>query len=287
MATSMIAGPVVGMWAAAGAIAGALGGAIASGWPPPRRGRIRQDAQSAPDVQTEARYVVTDGRMPMPVIIEEETGPANDTGAIEAVPGALLVGTSPEWVYWDDVVDEADMAAMWGRAEIRKQWTAAGERPGGRVRFSRDAQMRPFLTKLETMAVAELTVDRHFRGEVKPSLLVALAEITSKRLLHGQQGTGLMQTELQTVQWLASCSPRYGVFSVASAADLSRPFVSMFYGAAYVHWLSRFEGKVQGEEFIVRGYVGGPNGSRSAETLPFWESYLKVNEGHSKRWWGS
>lgn len=278
VATSIIAGPAVGMWAAAGAIAGALGGAIANGWPPPRREEIRRD-----EVIVRADVADVIGATgPMPVIMEEETGPVIDTAAVEVVPEAL----STEWVYWDDVVTEADMAAMWAREDIRTEWAAAGEKPGRRVRFSRDAQKRPFLTAREVTAVTELTVERHFRGEVDPSVLAALAEITSKRLLYGRQGTGLMETELETVLWLASCSPRYAMYPAASLADLSRPFVSIFYGAAYVHWLSKFEGKSRGEEFVVRGYCGGPNGSESAETLPFWESYRRVKGEDKKRsWW--
>ncbi|GAQ78254.1 hypothetical protein KFL_000100200 [Klebsormidium nitens] len=277
VATSIIAGPAVGMWAATGAIAGALGGAIANGWPPPRREEVRRET-----VEVRADFVEVGLPGPMTVIVEEETGPVIDTATVEVVPEAL----STEWVYWDDVVTESELAAMWAREDIRTEWTAAGEKPGRRVRFSRDAQKRPFLTAREVTAVAEITVQRHFRGEIDPSVLAALAEVSSKRLLYGRQGTGLMETELETVLWLASCNPRYAVYPGASLADLSRPFVSVFYGAAYVHWLSKFEGKSRSEEFVVRGYCGGPNGSSSAETLPFWQSYRKVKgESTKQSWW--
>lgn len=65
----------------------------------------------------------------------------------------------------------------------------------------------------------------------------------------------------------------YKAHEVKTVEDLCRPFTSMYFGAAYVNYLSHYGGIPRNEEFIVRGYVGGPGGITKNGTSEFWRKY--------------
>jgi len=182
--------------------------------------------------------------------------------------------TGREWTYWDDKVSREDMMEMWKRPEVRREWTKDGEIEG-KVRFSRDSEKRPYLTTTELKAVAEIIVSRHFASNrIRPALLASLAEICSMRLLYGSDPpNGIMQIGFPTALWLYKDSD-YTDYKIRSLEDLSNPFVSMYFGTAYVSWLSTYEGRERSDKFIIQAYMGGPQGVNVQETGPFWLKYL-------------
>ena len=120
------------------------------------------------------------------------------------------------------------------------------------------------LSRERVRALAEEVVARDF-PRVDPLMLQAMAEIESSRNRlairvepHlGDASIGLMQTLVGTAQWLARDmgARRFGD---PSMEDLLRPEVSMYFGAAYVNWLSTWRGRSRDEEWIVMSYNGGP-----------------------------
>ncbi|RLM78689.1 hypothetical protein C2845_PM12G04090 [Panicum miliaceum] len=201
-----------------------------------------------------------------------------------------LSGTEAQLIYWDSKVSEADMDAMWKHPDVSKEWTKSGERRGN-VRFSHDAKKRPYLSRVEVKAVAEIIISRHLgtRGS-KPEALAALAEVCSMRFVHGvSTRTGLMGIDYPTAEWLSrqvvelQCCPiqfhkdcGYRAYTVISVDDLYNPFASMYFGASYLAWLSRYEGREQSYEFIVQAYLGGPENVSLQETGPLWNQFLEA-----------
>ncbi|KAM3241077.1 hypothetical protein ACQJBY_054233 [Aegilops geniculata] len=179
-------------------------------------------------------------------------------------------------VYWDSKVSEEDMDGMWSQPDVLKEWTNSGERRGN-VRFSHDAKKRPYLSRVEVKAVAEIIISRHFSSRgVKPEALAALAEVCSMRFVHGVRSrTGLMGIDYPTAAWLSrDCG--YTAYTVISVDDLYNPFASMYFGAAYLGWLSRYEGRERSHEFIVQAYLGGPDKVNLQETGPYWKKFLEA-----------
>lgn len=184
--------------------------------------------------------------------------------------------------YWDDWVDPEDMEAMWGCTDVYAEWTAAGEKQGEKVHMLRNPDGQPYVTQTEMRAMAETTIKKHFRGKLDPVMICAIAEIESDRqpLAYRfepklqEASTGIMQTLQSTAEWLAR-DMGYTFYTVDwSSSMLYRPFVSVYFGAAYLKWLSTYEGKHRSEEFIVRGYNGGPKGATSKSTERYWNKYL-------------
>lgn len=60
-----------------------------------------------------------------------------------------------EWAFWDARVSFEDMDAMWNNPEVVREWAKSGERRG-RVRFSLDAQKKPYLSRVEVKVYAFL-----------------------------------------------------------------------------------------------------------------------------------
>ncbi|OAY67039.1 hypothetical protein ACMD2_26292, partial [Ananas comosus] len=111
-------------------------------------------------------------------------------------------------------------------------------------------------------AVAEIIISRHFSSRgVKPTALAALAEVCSMRDV--------------------GCR----AYKVTSVDDLYNPFVSMYFGAAYLAWLSEYEGRERSHEFIVQAYLGGPENVNLQETGPLWNKFQEAlsNYGDSKK----
>ncbi|KAG8069887.1 hypothetical protein GUJ93_ZPchr0006g44913 [Zizania palustris] len=194
------------------------------------------------------------------------------------IPNILANSSSTEGqlIYWDSKVSEEDMDAMWSQPDVIKEWTKSGERHGN-VRFSHDAKKRPYLSRVEVKAVAEITISRHLSSRgVTPDALAALAEVCSMRFVHGVRSrTGLMGIDYPTAAWLyRDCG--YRAYIVNSVDDLYNPFASMYFGAAYLGWLSQYEGRERSHEFIVQAYLGGPENVNLQETGPFWNKFLEA-----------
>ncbi|THU48512.1 hypothetical protein C4D60_Mb09t27040 [Musa balbisiana] len=189
---------------------------------------------------------------------------------------SVTSGSGEGWTYWDSRVSSEDMEELWRHPEVLKEWTRSGERRG-RVRFSHDSEKRPYLSRVEVKAVAELIISRYFskRG-IKPTALAALAEVCSMRFVNGVRArTGLMGIDYPTAAWLykdVGCR----AYKVMSVDDLYNPLVSMYFGASYLAWLSQYEGRERSYQFIVQAYLCGPENVNLQETGPFWNKFQQA-----------
>uniref|UniRef100_A0A5B6YRR1 Transglycosylase SLT domain-containing protein n=1 Tax=Davidia involucrata TaxID=16924 RepID=A0A5B6YRR1_DAVIN len=180
---------------------------------------------------------------------------------------------------WDSKASPEDMEEMWNYPNVNKEWTKSGEKRG-KVRFSHDAEKRPYLSRVEMRAVAEIVLSKHFstRG-VKPTVLCALAEIVSMRFINGVgPRIGIMGIDYPTAHWLYK-DLGYKAYIVESVEDLTKPFVAMYFGAAYFAWLSEYEGRERTPQFVVQAYLAGPKNVNLQETGPLW---LKFEEALSR-----
>ncbi|KAK6123888.1 hypothetical protein DH2020_042379 [Rehmannia glutinosa] len=166
-----------------------------------------------------------------------------------------------------------DMEEMWNNPEVNKEWTKSGEKKG-KVRFSHDVEKHPYLSRVELKAVAEIILAKHFSVKrVKPSVLCALSEMVSMRFVNGVgQRTGLMGIDYPTARWLYKHGG-YKAYMVESVEDLTKPFVSMYFGAAYMNWLSEYEGRERDLQFVVQAYLSGPQNVNLQETGPLWVKF--------------
>ncbi|KAJ6768296.1 TRANSGLYCOSYLASE [Salix koriyanagi] len=167
--------------------------------------------------------------------------------------------------YWNDCVDFQDMEAMWREPEVSTEWLDAGETKGSKVHLSRDPDGEPYLTQTEMKAVADIIVRRHFDSQMHPDMICAIAELESDRQplstkWYGKKtketALGIMQILPKTAEWLVR-DLGYRAYEVeGNPENLYRPFVSVYFGAAYLKWLSNFEEKVRMSKKVSR-----PDGS--------------------------
>lgn len=181
-----------------------------------------------------------------------------------------------KWVYWDEKTSPEDMDTLWRHEEVKKEWLKSGEQVG-KVRFARDSELRPFLTRTELKAVAEVVLSRHFKEKrLHHGMLCAVAEICSKRLLYGlEPPNGILHLSFPTAQWLYN-TLGYKAYSIHSVEDLHRPFVSMYFAASYMSWLSTCEGRQRDDQFIVKSYLVGPQNVNTQIAGPYWLKYLEI-----------
>jgi len=119
-------------------------------------------------------------------------------------------------------------------------------------------------TQAEAAALAAKVV-RENKFNVDPQMLAAMAMIESLgnplavryEPNLNDASVGLMQTLSGTARWLAS-DMGYAKYGTPDLQDLADPAISMYFGAAYVNWLSTWKGKPRSEEWIVMSYNGGP-----------------------------
>ncbi|XP_019426153.1 PREDICTED: uncharacterized protein LOC109334703 [Lupinus angustifolius] len=194
------------------------------------------------------------------------------------------------FTYWDDCVDLQDLEAMWEVPEVRTEWLKAGEVRGHKVHLSRDPDGQPYLTQTEMRALADIVISRHFQSKIDPSMICAIAELESDRQLLVMRSDkdpteatlGLMQLSSKTVKWLMS-ELGYRQYGEGDEYFLFRPFVNVYFGAACIKWLSKFDNKKRSEEFIVRAYKGGTKKAIHKSTLDYWKGYLSVKESYPSR----
>ncbi|XP_039055732.1 uncharacterized protein LOC120198455 [Hibiscus syriacus] len=179
-------------------------------------------------------------------------------------------------LYWDIRVSSEDMELMWNHLDVFKEWTKSKEIRGN-VRFSCDREKRPYLSRVELRAIAEIIVSKYFstRG-INPAVLCALADIVSNRFIDGNESsTGLMGIDYSTAFWLYT-EMRYRAYRVDYVGDLTNPFASMYFGAAYLAWLSEYEGRGRSLQFIFEAYVYGPKSVHLEETCPKWLKFEQI-----------
>ncbi|KAL5977502.1 hypothetical protein ACLOJK_021849 [Asimina triloba] len=107
------------------------------------------------------------------------------------------------WMYWDTRVSPEDMEELWNHPNVRNEWINSGENRG-KVRFSHDAENRPYLSRTEVKAVSEIIISRYFSSkEIRSELLAAMAELVSMRFVNGVDShSGVMGIEYPTALWL-------------------------------------------------------------------------------------
>jgi len=178
--------------------------------------------------------------------------------------------------YWDTKASPEDMEELWSHPEVLKEWIKSGE-IRGKVRFSHDNKKRPYLSRVELKAVAEIILTKHFPTKhMKPTCLCALAEVVSLRFVNGVgPRTGIMGIDYSTAFWLYM-ELGYRAYRVDSADDLTKPFVSMYFGAAYLVWLSEYEGRKRTPQFVVQAYISGPKNVNLQETGPLWLKFMQA-----------
>uniref|UniRef100_A0A0D9VCQ2 Transglycosylase SLT domain-containing protein n=1 Tax=Leersia perrieri TaxID=77586 RepID=A0A0D9VCQ2_9ORYZ len=147
--------------------------------------------------------------------------------------------------YWDDCLDPEDMELMWADPQVSKEWVDAGEEQGQKVHLSRDPDGEAYLTQTEMIAVAAITVHRHFKSQLDPYMIGALAEIASGRRLFvdnydrktKETKVGMMQVTAEVAQWLGR-ELGYKYYDIEEDVNLLYwPFVNVYFGAAYAKWL--------------------------------------------------
>lgn len=183
--------------------------------------------------------------------------------------------TGSMYTYWDSIASPEDMLDMWNHPEVSKEWTKTGEKQG-KVRFSQDDKKRPYLSRLELKALAEIILIKHFSTKpLKVSVVCALAEVISMRFLNGiGPRPGIMGIDYSTAVWLYR-EMGFRAYRINSVDDLSKPFISMYFGAAYLVWLVECEVRLQPPQYVIQAYILGPKSVNLQETGP---QYLKFEE---------
>ncbi|UPR04340.1 hypothetical protein HOP50_16g76800 [Chloropicon primus] len=80
----------------------------------------------------------------------------------------------------------------------------------------------------------------------------------------GEASSGLTQLLQSTAKWLAE-DLSYDEYEL----DLYQPASSLYFCAAYLCWLKTYKSVTRSDEFVVRGYNGGPNGVNLEATVPY------------------
>ncbi|MED6199839.1 hypothetical protein PIB30_079637 [Stylosanthes scabra] len=201
------------------------------------------------------------------------------TGSVGSL--VLLSETSKDTsgdTYWDSKVSAENMEDMWNHPEVRKEWIKSKEEPG-KVHMARDERSRPYLSRVELKGVADIILIKYLQAKkMKSVLLCALSEVVSMRLLHGVgERPGIMGISYSTAYWIYM-QLGYRAYKLESPEDLYNPFVSMYFGAAYVTWLSEYEGRERTPEFVVQAYSVGPQNVNPQDKSTIW---LKFEEALS------
>lgn len=140
------------------------------------------------------------------------------------------------------------------------------------------------LSRAKVLALARGVID-HGGFNVDPDMAAAIAEIESSNNPLairfepgiGDASVGLMQTLLGTARWLAT-DMAFVRFGTPTLADLLDPQVSMYFGAAYLHWLRRYRGTLRDDDWVVMSYNGGP-GANNRATREYLAKYKKLRFG--------
>ncbi|GMP92099.1 hypothetical protein CsSME_00042471 [Camellia sinensis var. sinensis] len=90
---------------------------------------------------------------------------------------------------------------------------------------------------------------------------------------------GIMGIDYPIACWLYK-DLGYKAYIVESVDDLTKHFVSLYFGAGYLAWLSQYErSKERTPQFVVQAYLVGPKNVNLQETGPLW---LKFEEALSR-----
>lgn len=139
---------------------------------------------------------------------------------------------------------------------------------------------RPFTQQDAESLAAEIIRDYGFNTDV--CTLTAIAKVESAfdpfAINPADPAYGLMQVTLTTGQWLHT-GAGYRRVPHPNETNLLSPYISMYYAAAYLDWLSRHPRRDHGQglEWIVRSYNGGPDHYR-ASTDDYWRKFQRARQ---------
>lgn len=136
---------------------------------------------------------------------------------------------------------------------------------------------KPWTTRRVLDAAAQLRSRYNLNAD--PIMVAAMAQIESTNNQFAERyeahlndsSYGLMQTMLKTAQWLYD-DMGYRGYSRPTAQSLTDGMTSLYFGMAYINWLSRYNGSPRSENWIVESYNGGP-GNSNAQTRNHWNKY--------------
>ncbi|KAJ8445761.1 hypothetical protein Cgig2_026088 [Carnegiea gigantea] len=135
---------------------------------------------------------------------------------------------SVSFKYWNDCAEPLDIEALWMDPQVKTEWLDAGEVKGQKVHLSRDPDGQPYLTQTEMRAAAEIVSRRHFHSKVDLDMICAIAELESDRILLATRYTKKMK-EI--------------TYEEGEENVLFRPFLNVYFGIAYLRYLSNFENR--------------------------------------------
>lgn len=126
------------------------------------------------------------------------------------------------------------------------------------------------LSLSDARKIAKNIVDTYFRGRVDPAMLTAMMQIESSFRPSATRfephlndsSFGLMQVLFSTAKWLRN-ELGYRAFSLSDGAAMFDPATSVYFGAAYVDWLTKHPRADGSEAWIVMSYNGGPGANNS------------------------
>ncbi|XP_021757443.1 uncharacterized protein LOC110722483 [Chenopodium quinoa] len=158
--------------------------------------------------------------------------------------------------YWDDCVHPLDIEALWLDPQVRTEWLDSGEIRGQKVHLSRDPDGQPFLTQTEMKAIAEIVNRRHFHSQMDVEMICAIAELESDRQVLAtryikktkERTFGIMQISPQISNWLFREHGYRACALEEESSILYRPFVNVYFGVAYLKWLSNFDHRLRPAE---------------------------------------
>ncbi|CAI9100059.1 OLC1v1036981C1 [Oldenlandia corymbosa var. corymbosa] len=142
--------------------------------------------------------------------------------------------------YWDDCVDPEGLEAMWADPDVRAELLNVGEAIGSKINLSRDPD-----------GCSRIIVRRRFVSQIDSDMLCAIATLESDRQPLATQYNkksketmlGIMQILPKTAEWLArDLGYRNYEFS-ENPKHLYKPFVNVYFGAAYLKWISTYDQK--------------------------------------------
>ncbi|OIV92517.1 hypothetical protein TanjilG_02280 [Lupinus angustifolius] len=208
-----------------------------------------------------------------PVIVVRT--PRNDAPEPSSKKSTDVVVASDD-KYWDSRASPEDMADMWNHPEVRRHWKKSKEKRG-KARFKQDENKTPYLSPVELKAVADIVLSKHFRTKkIKSTVLCAIGEVVSKRFVNGfGDHPGIMGIDYSTAYWIY-LELGYRAYKLETVHDLKCPFVSMYFAAAYVAWLSEYEGRERTLDFVAQAYFVGPKKVKPQDNSPLWLNFVEA-----------
>lgn len=177
-----------------------------------------------------------------------------DNNAAAATAGAAAVSAALQGAGLYGLIGGDNMTANNGRLSV-KEVKALAQRLIDAYGFNVSANVAAAVAIVESGSVGNplLGCDPHaFRSE--PTI--------------HDQSTGIMQVLTGTAQWLAK-SQGYKAYGVPSMNDLYTPSIGMYFGLAYLDYLSRYGGAKRSTEWMVQSYNAGPGHASAAYLAKF------------------